>query len=435
MNWPTSESPRFPGNGSNQGDEGGRPVLKDAVMRDVRKRLQERKGTPEWLNSGVEFSHALRLSDDLLPAASSLLQSFGIAGRRENAISFEVLIANLLRHKGRWPIIVGLSPNWWKKTRYSQAGISTIAMIKALHKGGFIGMKKGFHVEKESRLTRIWATEKLLQYFPELPNGVVEAPPELVELRDENDRLKDYRDTQRTKRIRALLERANEVNSQADIRYLGYKLSGSLVAIFRQKFTLYGRLHTRGYRHYQGLSEDERAEITINGDPVVELDYSGLHPNLLYANEGRQFFGDPYSIVDDRPEVRPFLKSILLFMLNAADDITAERAANYWLYKHDEEREALRKLGITRARPLMDGLKEKHKPIAHYFCAGNENGLRVMNLDATIALDVIDHFTQKGIPILAIHDSFVVQQQYRDELYTTMKAVYRHHTGFRIAVK
>ena len=129
-----------------------------------------------------------------------------------------------------------------------------------------------YKYEKESRLTRIYATKKLLNYCPEFPPWVIYNPKELVILRDSKGKLKDYKDTIETRRIRSVLKKANHINNQADILFNNRKISMSLQAIFKEKFTLYGRLHTSGYRHIQGFSEEERKEITINGDPVVELD-------------------------------------------------------------------------------------------------------------------------------------------------------------------
>ncbi len=409
--------------------------MKGKVKINAEKQFQEYRGSGAWLNSALPFNPNLRLTEEQKARVWPVFESCKIRNRKENVFTFEILMANLFWLKGLRPVIVSLSPNEWKKTRYNPVGSSVIGMIHKLKEEGYLGMALGYRTEKESRQTRIWATEKLLEYFQELPNNVVYEPTELVELRDEKRRLKEYKDTIRTRQIRAILKRANQVNQAADIRYHGYKLSPFLYAVFIRKFTLYGRLHTRGYRHYQGFSEEERREITINGDSVVELDYSGLHPHLLYAKEGIQFFGDPYSIVDSRPEARPFLKSILLSMLNAKDEITAERAANYWLYENHEERDKLAEIGITRARPLMQAFRERHKKIAHYFCSGKDTGLKIMNLDATIALDIIDYFAKQGIPILAIHDSFIVQEQYKDELHITMRKIYRKHTGFRISVK
>lgn len=413
-----------------------RRIRKGAVSRHAKRQAQQRRGTGVWLNEGVRFVHDLQLTKEAKDRLPALLESCNIPRRRENQITLEVLVANLIQRKGRLPVVVSRDHHRWKKTEFTRAGRSAIDIMDELEEGGFLKMWKGYRTEKESRQTRIAPTEKLLGYFRELHPCVIYDPVNLVELRDEKGRRKEYRDTRRTRRIRTILERANRVNGEAEIRWGRQVLKASLIAIFNRKFTLYGRLHTRGYRHVQGYSEDERAEITINGEPVVELDYSGLHPYLLYAKEGIQSWRDPYSIVNDRPEARPFLKQILLAMLNAKDEVAAERAANYWLYRNHAEREELKAIGITRARPLIEAFRQKHNKIDHYFCTGKETGLRVMNLDARIALDIVDHFTGKGIPILAIHDSFVVQEQYRDELYTVMKRKYSQHTkGFRIPVK
>ena len=78
---------------------------------------------------------------------------------------------------------------------------------------------------------------------------------------------------------------------------------------------------------------------------------------------------------------------------------------------------------------------EQHSEIAKYFCQGKKTGMEIMNKDAMIALDVVNYFAKQDIPILPIHDSFIVQEQHRRELYNTMKRVYRKHTGFRIQIK
>jgi hypothetical protein len=408
----------------------------EAVLAGVKKRIQEYRESGAWLNTAIPFEHSLRLPQEYSKKMMELFRVCGVTDRKENRINFEVLLANLIDRRGKRPIMISLANKDWRHTQYSRVGKSIIRIINSLHEQGFIKMKKGYYTAEESRLTRIAATEKLLDYFRELSNGVIYDPVELVELRDERGKLKEYKDTAKTYRIRDILKLVNAVNGKADIRYRDYKLVAFLFAIFKEKFTLYGRLHTKGYRHYQGFSEDERAEITINGDPVVELDFSGLHPRLLYAEKGKQYLGDPYSIVDNRPDSRSFLKQILLCMLNSPDEITAERAANYWLRNNHDERKALQGIGITRARPLMDAFKEAHKPIVHYFCNGKDAGMKIMNRDAAIALDVVQHFAKQNIPILAVHDSFLVQRQYEAELKRVMQSIYSKHTGgFRCAIK
>jgi hypothetical protein len=414
--------------------------FKCTVVADAVRGVTEYRKSDAWLQRGIEFNHGFRLTPEHQNVVAELFQDL-IKGQNvykpnKKKQDFEILLANLLSQRRR-PLSISLNSRDWVSSRYGRAGAFTIKLINVLHKRGLIDMKKGYYFpKKESRNTKIWATEKLLNYFPVYADAVIYDPVELVELRDKEGKLIDYQDTAETRRIRTILKQANQINQSATIKYGGYKLSAYLTAIFKNKFTLYGRLHTRGYRHYQGFSEEERGEITINGDPVVELDFSGLHPRLLYAKEGIQFNKDPYSMVHDDPMARPFLKSVLLFMLNAKDEVTAERAANYWLRKNHGERELLKKIGITRARPILDAFKEAHKPIAHYFCNGKDTGMRIMNLDSTIALEVVKHFAKQGKPILAIHDSFIVQRQYQRELRLVMNQTYSKHTGgFRCPIK
>jgi hypothetical protein len=98
-------------------------------------------------------------------------------------------------------------------------------------------------------------------------------------------------------------------------------------------------------------------------------------------------------------------------------------------------RKYLQQGGFNKAHDIIDAFSEAHPKIAHHFYTG-ETGMRLMNLDSKIALAVIQHFTKQGKPILAVHDSFLVQAQYRDELMQTMKRVYQQKTGgFRIPVK
>lgn len=122
-------------------------------------------------------------------------------------------------------------------------------------------------------------------------------------------------------------------------------------------------------------------------------------------------------------------------MLNSADEHQAESSSNYWLKQNPIQARKLRALGVTRAKPFIDKFTERHQPIAHYFCKGKQTGLKIMNRDSRIALEVVNHFGKKGIPILSIHDSFIVQKQYRDELYDVMITTYHKVTGFEITVK
>lgn len=415
------------------------------VKKNMERQYAEYKKSGTWLHNSVSYKQDRYLDDNNKALANKLFNTLHIKQGYEveqKYQDFEILLANLFDQIKK-PISISLSKNNWGQSRYSMTSYFTITLVYKLYNAKFIEMKKGYDTERESRMTRIWATEKLLDYFPEFATCVLSKPIELVHLKDAKGKLQEYKDTAETWRIRTILKRINKVNSKADIKYLQYKLHANLIAIFRERFTWYGRLHTTGFRHYQGFDKLERAEFTINGDNIVELDYSGLQPNLLYASEGIQYFGDPYSVIDNRREIRPFLKQVLLRMINAKNETAAERSAKNWFYeKHeDEELEMIKRIiklidiDGTAVRTIMDKFFEAHKPIAHYFCHGKVTGMKLMNKDAKIALDIINHFAKKNVPILCVHDSFIVQKQYEEELNLVMKNTYKRHTGFRINVK
>ena len=406
------------------------------VKEDAERQQKEFKDSDAWLQDSVNFNPNIRLNEKNKTLANQLFDRLHLnVGTKQDQkrIDFEVLIVNLL-DQFKKPVTISLNQNDWKYTRYNKSSYFIVELIEKLHQLKLINMKKGYYFQLDTRLTRIWPTDKLLECFPEHSIGVISKPNELVILHDEKGKLKEYDDTRETWRIRSILSRVNEVNSKADIKYLDYKLYSNLVSIFKERFTWYGRLHTKGYRHYQGFSGEERAEFTINGDPIIEKDYRGLHPYLLYASEGFQYYGDPYSVIDKRPEVRLFLKITLLAMINAKSKYSAKMAMDKWLRRHPEEKIKLSKLGITNANPFIDEFFKAHQRIAHLFCKGKDTGMRIMNKDSKIALDVINYFAKKNIPILSVHDSFIVQYQYEDELVQVMRDMYKKHTGFRIKI-
>lgn len=429
----------------------------DKILRSAEKDFLQLKKSGRWWQGATKFDQSLQLTEKALAIANVLFGKLGLVkGYKidEKRKNFEILIANLINRPLK-PVRISLNSSSYKKNRYTVIKYSIVdEIMELLLERNLIEMKKGFYFSPEnSRMTRIAPTDDLLKLFP-LKNDCVKVEPvELVILRQVNyehirgtrkfKKIKkdiDYTETKETERIRKILKKSNEVNSKADIRYLDYKLHGSLVAIFENSFDLYGRLHTRGYRHYQGYSEEERAKITINGNPVIEYDFKALHPFLLYSMRGIQYplDGDPYMIFNvdpDRKQLREFLKTVFMILVNTSTKSFAIDAVDDLLDEYPLLKKKLKKVGIN-AEGLIDRFIDFHHYIEGYFCSDKKQGLKVMNKDSKIALDIIRKFSNKGITILAVHDSFIVEEQHGDELYRIMKTTYRQHTGgFEISVK
>jgi hypothetical protein len=249
------------------------------------------------------------------------------------------------------------------------------------------------------------------------------------------------KETEVVKRMTKILERLNEINNGANICITidgeEQRLNVAVVAKFTNKQTLGGRLYAKGRMYFQQYNGEERKGITFNGKETVEVDFTALHPMLLYAGENIPYSSDPYKVVDDRPELRPFLKIILLCMVNAADFNDARRAADDWLlHKSDPEiRKNIYKLGITKSKPFLERFLEIHTPIAKHLCSGRETGLKLTNKDALIAIEIVNHFVKQNIPILTMHDSFLVEKKYHEELKKVMLREYKKLTGFEIKIK
>lgn len=434
---------------------------KSKILADAKKQLNDFKESNQWLHDAARFNPGLYLEGNTKSRAYQLFTDLQLGEGykiEQKQKDFDILIANLIDQR-RKPIKITQNRNDWKRNKYQISSYYTIDLVKRLYNEKMIQMKTGYHTAKNRRMTRIFATENLLRLFPPSDHSEVRYKAvEVVELWEKKKtqeinpatnrkhsvktkRLIDYKDTIETNRIREILIRTNQINDKADIQFTAgkstYKLNAAIKAKFTNKFTLGGRLYSEGRSQFQGLSKQERKDITINGSPVVEIDYTSLHPLLLYAAEGIQYFGDPYLAVDQRKEIRPFLKRILLCMINNPNYSEAQSAANNWLVNESdkETREKIIREGITKAAPLMDRFLEIHQPIRKYLCTKSTNGLRLMNQDAKIAVDVVNHFSRQGIPILCIHDSFLVAEQYKQELKTVMKRIYKKHTGMRISVK
>ena len=52
-----------------------------------------------------------------------------------------------------------------------------------------------------------------------------------------------------------------------------------------------------------------------------------------------------------------------------------------------------------------------------------------MALDGRITEKIIEHFTNRGIPILTVHDSYIIESSYENELMETMQRVTRKIVG------
>lgn len=165
-----------------------------------------------------------------------------------------------------------------------------------------------------------------------------------------------------------------------------------------------------------------RSRITIDGEETIELDFSGFSVRLMYHETKEPYEGDPY-ILDQMGKAgspkfyRECVKKITQALINS-DQKT----------KRPERVPIPKKLpkGMTRLT-VRGWIESKHSSIAHKFHVGH--GISIMFIESTIASNIIERGMQKGIVVLPVHDSFIVQQKHNEWLNETMIKTYNDIVG------
>ena len=146
---------------------------------------------------------------------------------------------------------------------------------------------------------------------------------------------------------------------------------------------------------------------------------------LLYAIAGIDYWNDigtdPYLLDDfeQSDEIRSLLKVIVLVAVNAESRKQALEALRYKIRTTDREEFGWFSEGDYDLEDILSRFVKKHEPIQSSFFKSNT--FSVMYIDAQIAEYIINHFTDQGIPVLAIHDSFLINRVYEGDLRSVMQ--------------
>ena len=185
----------------------------------------------------------------------------------------------------------------------------------------------------------------------------------------------------------------------------------SLTRIFsKASFDHGGRL----YAPIQNYTKQTRKYFYLSGEPTIEIDYSSIHPYMLYHAKGLEFGGDdPYVIEGfDRDAVKVAF-NVMLNSKGVGANKSAAKAISNALSCDEETAEA-----------LETAIQALHSPIAHHFNTGI--GLTLQRRDSDIALLVINTFVKElKRPIICVHDSFVVSVRDTESLILAMNDSYK----------
>jgi len=416
-------------------------LLDNATLFDIHK-LSEYK----------EVDNCVAYLFDIL---SKKIDKFKRKNPSKNKSQLKTLIINLYKNylddKTRF-VSINLGKSYYEnlESRYNKLFISSIMIdiVHALDELGFIKINKGYFSPQKSRMSRIIGTTKLFNLFTkhQFSTQMIQTSleKELIVMRDFVDGKKTdipYKDTPLTNQWREDLKKYNELLAKTYIDIpefsdKGIKLPSkrnndqTYTVSLNQSDKVVQRIFNNnswkdGGRFYGGwwqrIPSQYRSRIHFFGIPTSELDFSGLHINLLYLICKKELPSlDPYDIdgIGTYGLNRQIVKIILLHIINAKSRKSAVKSITMTinfdttLYEYVSHN----KLDYLS---FIDEILITHKSIKKYFFSGQ--GIKLQNLDAMMAEAVINHFTNIGIPILCIHDSFVIAADKTKDLELIMK--------------
>ena len=349
------------------------------------------------------------------------------------------------------------------KSRYNELNIkvSTIAIVHRLRDAKLIGFEKGFEgsPEWQGYISRIWPTKKLTTLFEDAAFGEFDIgyneDRETIILRDEEKDEVEYEDNNFIRQMRIAVQHYNKLLEKTfiDIQSVdkparielpeGKRRRRSNKRVFvnithhdkfvrrifnNKKFSDGGRFYGGWWQH---IDSKFRENIRLNNTPTVEIDYSALHVILAYSEADIDYWQttniDPYALpvrsVNNPEHCRDITKLFLLLSLNASTEQSLFKAfrseLNYKEYPYSFPDDVLTE--------LLQTIKEHHPDIKHLICSGA--GLRLMNIDSQICEYVISDFVKRDVPILTVHDSFIVPFGEEDNLNRLMKEAFNEVTN------
>ena len=162
-----------------------------------------------------------------------------------------------------------------------------------------------------------------------------------------------------------------------------------------------------------------RAFITIDGKFTDEFDYGRIHPTILYADRGIVIEGDAYDIGIGK-EHRDIVKQSFNAMVQSKSKLTTPPKNVDW-----------QSTGRTW-KELRELILDKHEPIKDSFFCGMGNRLQFR--DSQLAERIMLRFSKEDIPVLPVHDSFIIRRSLYSELVNTMHDEFEEMFGVPISI-
>ena len=183
------------------------------------------------------------------------------------------------------------------------------------------------------------------------------------------------------------------------------------------------RLYTWGPLGGQGMTKEQRRTLRIDGEPTVELDFSGCHTRMLCHLKGipgpkgdvyqpEKVFPIFYSYdnvaLSRKAAVRNLVKQATNIIWNTSSRSAAAGAVRRALAQAPQEvRGVVYKVERMHAGDLLRRIESAHPDLADKFYCNA--AVDLMTADGNVMKHILLEFADAKKPALAVHDSVVVR--------------------------
>lgn len=214
-----------------------------------------------------------------------------------------------------------------------------------------------------------------------------------------------------------------------------FLVRGDALDSFRQfdgTLKRHGRLYGA---FWQNLPKDVRRTLTIGGESTVSIDIANAHLRIAYgivkADVG-PVSQDLYAMAGwEAPNKRALLKKAVNIAFNAAGGRQHAVTTLAWdIAQTEAEPGHSPKIGafdLAQAESAVATAERRHAPVAGLFYTGA--GLDLMYPESNVQLAVAKAARKRGIPVLGIHDEFIVPASKGDEVEGLVHDAWRAITG------
>ena len=408
-------------------------------------------------NTNLFGDKSKKIIKSILDEIKSNKLKFSVVNKKEN---ISVLIANLYRI-----IYLGLrdychapmNPKYFKKKNIGKLTRGKIgfngwsATVKIFKQLGYVQIVKG----KEGWLSRIKYTEKfydnVIEKFKLDPQDILKTKPNIVKTKTvivkvkpdinkkNNKKTKkktnkvkvevEVKNSRRTYQVFKRIENYNKLLLNSDI------VPGKMDVMAQSRAPFANRTYTRrfvkanlqlGGRFYgpywQTLPKRYRKLIKINGEEVVELDYNAMHLHLLYSKLNKSLY-DYYPFNKDPYAIPKYNRKIVKLVFTACiNENCTRKNINY--VGGQQVSEGLPDLFEEELpyREMIDSLGKNHPEVAPMFYS--QIGYEISYMESRVTDYIVTVLTKHKIPVLSIHDSFVVVKSKVSFLRTIMQEAF-----------